>query len=109
MERRLPGEITSFDTRKEAYDTVDKKKRYKQIIEILFNRDLTAKEIAVEMYNRGFTPNDERNFSAPRLTELCRCGKVDIIGKKRCEYTGKKVSVYRLMTKQSTIFDFVKD
>lgn len=37
---------------------------------------------------------DERNFSAPRLTELAQKGVVDVIGKKRCEYTGKTVGVY---------------
>lgn len=107
LERRLPGEITSFMTRRESYDTVDKRKRYTQIKEILLNNDLTAKEVAVEMFKKGYTPNDERNFSAPRLTELCEMGQVEIIGKKRCEYTGKKVSVYRFMGKQSTIFDFI--
>lgn len=107
LERRLPGEITSFDTRKESYDTVDKRKRYTQIKEILLNNDLTAKEVAVEMFKKGYVPTPERNFSAPRLTELCENGQVEIIGKKRCSYTGKKVSVYRYMGKQSTIFDYI--
>ena len=31
---------------------------------------MTAKEIAVEMYKKGYIPSDERNFTAPRLTEL---------------------------------------
>ena len=107
LERRNPGEITSFETRKESYDTVDKRKRYTQIKEILLNHDLTAKEVAVEMFKRGFTPNDERNFAAPRLTELCRIGQVEILGKKRCQYTGKRVCVYHCIGKQSTIFDFI--
>ena len=107
LERRLPGEITSFDTRRESYDTVDKRKRYTQIKEILLNNDLTAKEVAVRMFKRGYIPNDERNFSAPRLTELCQMGQVEIIGKKTCEYTGKKVSVYRFRGKQATIFDYI--
>lgn len=106
LERRNPGEMTSFETRKESYDTVDKRKRYIQIKEILLNNDLTAKEVAVEMYKKGYTPNDERNYSAPRLTELCRMGQVEIIGKKKCLYTGKKVSVYRFLGKQVTIFDY---
>lgn len=107
LERRNPGEITSFETRKESYDTVDKRQRYTQIKEILLNNELTAKEVAVEMFKKGFIPNTERNFSAPRLTELCQMGQVEIIGKKICEYTGKKVSVYRFIGKQSTIFDFI--
>ena len=66
LERRGYGEMTSFETRKESYDTVDKRQRYTQIKEILLNNELTAKEIAVEMYKKGFIPNTERNFSAPR-------------------------------------------
>ena len=107
INKRLPGEITSFDTRKESYDNVDKNKRYKQITTVLLNKTLTAKEIAVEMYKRGFIPTDERNFAAPRLTELCQMGQVEIIGKKKCEYTGKRVSVYRILNNQSTIFDYI--
>ena len=95
LERRIPGELTSFDTRKESYDTMDKKKRYMQIREILYNNELTAKEVAVEMYKKGFVPTPERNYSAPRLTEMCIGGEVEIIGKKKCSYSGKKVSVYR--------------
>ena len=94
LERRMPGEITSFDTRRESYDTIDKKKRYSQIREILNNNDLTAKEIAVEMYKKGFVPTPEWNYAAPRLTEMSINGEVLIIGKKKCTYTGKKVSVY---------------
>lgn len=94
---RLPGEITTFDTRTEANETVDKKKRYKQIIEILYGgKEMTAKEIAVEMCNRGYIPTNERNFTAPRLTELSYKGIVEPIGKQKCTYTGKKVAVYKL-------------
>ena len=97
MEERNYGELTSFETRKESYDKVDKQKRYLQIKEILSNwGELTAKQIAILMYKKGYTPTDERNYSAPRLTELCINGEVEIIGKTKCEYSGKKVSVYKL-------------
>ena len=93
---RLPGEYTPFETRAEANETVDRQKRYKQILEILDGRQMTAKEIAFEMYHRRYTPNAERNFSAPRLTELQAQGKVEVIGKKKCQYTGKTVAVYQI-------------
>ena len=97
MENRNYGELTSFETRKESYEKVDKQKRYLQIKEILSNwGELTAKQIAILMYKKGYTPTDERNYSAPRLTELCISGDVEIIGKTKCEYSGKKVSVYKL-------------
>lgn len=97
MEGKFFNDILPFETRAEAHETVDKQKRYKQIIECLTNSEgMTAKEIAVEMMRRGYIPTSERNFSAPRLSEMCENGIVDIIGKKRCDYTGKKVSVYVL-------------
>lgn len=97
MKKRNYGELTSFETRKESYEKVDKQKRYLQIKEILSNwGELTAKQIAILMYKEGYTPTDERNYSAPRLTELCISGDVEIIGKTKCEYSGKMVSVYKL-------------
>ena len=57
---------------------------------------MTAKEISVEMYKRGYTPTSERNFSSPRITELLKNGVLDVVGKKRCKFTGKTVTVYSL-------------
>ena len=99
FEEVLPGEIVTLDTRHDSNETVDKEKRYQQIIEILNenNHPLTAKQIAVLMYVKGYTPSTERNFSAPRLTELSDKGVVEPCGKKKCEFTGKTVAVYRLI------------
>ena len=108
MRERRMGEIPTLETRSEAYEAIDKKRRYKQIIEILKSgKEMTAKEIAVEMCNRGYIPTSERNFTAPRLTELSRNGIVEPIGKQRCTYTGKTVCVYGLLEKQTDIFDFI--
>lgn len=95
------GEIATLSTRAEANDTVDKQKRYAQIIECLEVKPMTAKEIAVMMWMKGYIPNSERNFTAPRLTELSQEGVVEPFAKKKCLYTGKTVAVYRLReTKQ---------
>lgn len=108
IELRNPGEIPTLETRSMSYETVDKTKRYKQIIEILTGgKELSAKEIAVEMCNRGYTPTTERNFSSPRITELLKNGVLDCIGKKRCEYTKKTVSVFRLREGQTNIYDYL--
>ena len=88
--------MITYDTRAEAHESVDKQKRYSQILEILQGKELTAKEIAVEMFNKGYIPTSERNFTAPRLTELSIKGIVEPIGKKKCEYTGKTISVYKI-------------
>ena len=98
MEKRQYGEFTTLETRADSHDAVDKKKRYRQIVEILTGKKdgLTAKEIACAMMMKGYIPTSERNFTAPRLTELSKKGVVEPIGKKVCMYTGKKVAVYAL-------------
>ena len=99
IKERLPGTIPTFETRAEANESVDREKRYAQITEILGEGQdirLTAKQLAVIMCRRGLIPNEERNFTAPRLTELSQKGIVEPCGKTRCIYTGKTVTVYRL-------------
>ena len=74
---------------------VDKQKRYRQILECLGDKELTAKEIAQEMYMRGYIPTNERNFVSPRATEMLIDRRLEVIGKKKCQWTGKTVSIYR--------------
>ena len=57
----------------------------------------TAKEIAVELFELGYIPSTERNYVQPRLTELCKKKIVRVVGKKKCNYTGKTVAVYERM------------
>ena len=86
------------DCRRKSNESVNRIKRYEQIRSILKGKKLTAKEIAVEMHRRGFTDSAERNYSAPRLTELeMRYRLVTVVEKKKCQYTGKVVSVYQLV------------
>lgn len=112
MEKRRAGENTTFETRAEAHESIDKNTRYKQILECFerekqyaamvpdYEMGLTAKRIAVIMYKKGYIPTAERNFTAPRLTELCQMGIVEPVGKKMCGYTGKKVTAYGLVNKE---------
>ena len=98
-EPRGLGENPLIETKIESELTTDKLKRYKQIVRILVennNEPMTAKEIAVEMKKRHYTPTDERNFAAPRITELLKSGVMDCLGKKKCEYTNKTVGVFNL-------------
>jgi len=97
MELRRAGEFTTYETRGEAHEKVDKRKRYSQILECLMeNGSLTAKECAVIMMQKGYIPTSERNFTAPRLTEMSQSGVVEPIGKKVDIYSGKKVAVYAI-------------
>lgn len=92
--------LTTYNTKRKSNLTVDKEKRYEQICTILKEHPdgLSAKEVAVIMCDKKVTPTNERNFSAPRLTELCQDNKVAVIGKKKCSFTDKMVAIYRLVS-----------
>lgn len=95
---RNPGEVPTIETRAEANALVNKEKRYQQILEVLREYGpMTAKEVAVKLATKGYVPDAERNWSAPRLTEMSHNGLVEPIGKKKCKYTGKTVAVYEVL------------
>ena len=96
MEKKRPGEVVTHETRGLAYEAVDKEARAKQVIECLKERPMTAKEVAVALFLKGLIPAPERNYAAPRLTELSAKGIVEPAFKKVCQYSGKKVAVYAL-------------
>ena len=97
MEKRRAGEMTTLECRAEAEESVDKALRQKQVVEILEQGgEMSAKEIAVEMMNRGYVPTSERNWSSPRITELCYKGIIEPVGRKKCQYSGKSVTVFAL-------------
>lgn len=72
-----------------------KTKRYIQILNRL-NKPKTAKQLAVELFELGFIPSTERNYTAPRLTELEKMGYVKVTSKIKCKYTGKTVAEYEI-------------
>lgn len=74
---------------------VPKQRRYNEILECLGDKELTAKEIANEMFLKGYTPTNERNYTSPRITELLRTGVLEVVGKKKCLWTGKTVAIFR--------------
>lgn len=99
MEQRRYGQDVTMETRHDSHEKVDKAVRYRQIIEVLKDTSLdglSAKEIAHKMYLKGYIPTNERNYTAPRLTELCQKGIVEPIGKDICCFTGHKVTYYAL-------------
>ncbi|GHU49965.1 hypothetical protein FACS1894127_4420 [Clostridia bacterium] len=95
----LSGGITA-DTRRESYveTNEDSAARRRVILEILADSaaGMTAREVAAELHRRGITPTGERNYSAPRLTELKEAGEIEVTGKRFCEQTGRNVAVWRI-------------
>lgn len=90
----MENSLTQITRQMSFNDIQDKTKiRYIQILNRL-DKPKTAKELAVELFDLGFIPSTERNYTAPRLTELEKMGYVKAVDKKKCEYTGKTVAVY---------------
>ena len=87
----------TYQTRQMSLDDIqDKTKiRYIQILNRL-DKPKTAKELAVELFDLGFIPSTERNYTAPRLTELEKMGYVKVTDKVKCEYKGKTVAMYEI-------------
>ena len=83
-------------TRRESYRAVkpDSARRRDIILKILDDNELTAHEIVETLIIQGAIPYYERNFAAPRLTELKKEGKGKAVGMRRCERTGRMVAVW---------------
>ena len=86
-------------TRWESYEKLDKRRLHHLIISALVEnseRGLTARETAVILYNQGYVQSNERQVTAPRLTELMDAGKVTVIGKRLDPVSLKQVAVYSI-------------
>lgn len=88
----------TFSTRQLSFEDIKEKRqrRYDEILDRLETGNKTAKEIAIELYEMKLIPSPERNYTAPRLTELEKMGKVKVVDKKKCQWTGKTVAVYEI-------------
>lgn len=89
------------ETRQLSFEDIQEKKKVRciQILDRLINGNRTAKELAVELFELGFIPSTERNYTAPRLTELEKMGYIKALDKKKCDYTGKMVAIYEITQK----------
>lgn len=92
--------ITQY-TRQMSFEDIKPKRkiRYEQILDRLLTGPKTAKEIAIELFDLGMIPSTERNYTAPRLTELEKMELVKVIDKKKCQYSGKTVAIYEITAK----------
>lgn len=85
------------ETRRESNETLDRKNRYKQVIEC-FNElgFCTVSDVCEWLRRKGYTRNADRNNAAPRITELCKVGVLEPVGKTRDSITGRSVAVFTL-------------
>ncbi len=84
------------ETRAESLNELDKTKRYEEIRYALKNEinGLTARELAKKL------GSEERNYVAPRLTELTRKNEIKVISKRYDKKTKRNVAVYALNDKK---------
>lgn len=60
-----------------------------------FANGATAKELSLHLYKQGLVILPERNSVQPRLNELTHLGLVKVVGKKTCDYTNRRVAIYK--------------
>ena len=96
----IHNESIQAECRRESHEAVKpiKAGRYAEIIQIMrdYPDGVSAREIAQRLYEGGATPSPERNFASPRLTEMELKGIIEVVGKKKCKYSDKRVTVYKL-------------
>lgn len=90
-----------IETRQLSFEDIKPKRltKYMQILEIIDNREMTAREIETEMNKRGYSRYFDMNHVRPRLTELVNEYHELVECDTREDYvTHKQVAVYRKAT-----------
>ena len=88
---------TTKETRRESYEAVlpKVKDRARLILETLGSREMTVSEITEELVNSGKIPYFNRNYVAPRLTELKDMGVVETCGRKKSTRSDATEAIWR--------------
>jgi hypothetical protein len=88
---------TTRETRRESYAAIlpKIKKRSTQIIDTLGDREMTASEITEELVTAGIVPYFNRNYVAPRLSELKDMGIVETCGRRKSTRSNATEAVWR--------------
>lgn len=88
---------TTKETRRASYETVlpKVKDRARLILEVLGNEEMTVSEITEELVSYGKIPYFNRNFVAPRLTELKDMGVVETCGRRKATRSTATEAVWR--------------
>ena len=76
---------TTRETRRQSYDAVlpKREKRCRLILDTLGAREMTASEITEELVAAGEIPYFNRNYVAPRLTEMKQMGILKTVGRRK--------------------------
>ena len=88
---------TTRETRRASYDAVlpKVKERSRLILATLGTRKMTVSEITDELVAAGEIPYYNRNYVAPRLTELKDMGIVETCGRRKSTRSNATEAVWR--------------
>lgn len=88
---------TTRETRRASYDAVLPKvnERCRLILKTLGNREMTVSEIVDELVTAGEIPYYNRNYAAPRLTEMKDMGIVETCGRRKSTRSDATEAVWR--------------
>lgn len=87
-----------IETKQLSFEDIktSRKTKYIQILEILGNKQMTAREIELEMNRKDYSSYFDMNHVRPRLTELVKEFKlVEECGTKEDSLTKKRVTIYK--------------
>ena len=87
-----------IETKQLSFEDIkpSRKTKYIQILEILGNKQMTAREIELEMNRKDYSSYFDMNHVRPRLTELVKEYElIEECGTKEDSLTKKKVTIYK--------------
>lgn len=90
---------TTRETRRQSYDAVlpKREKRCRLILETLGAREMTASEITEELVAAGEIPYFNRNYVAPRLTEMKQMGILKTVGRRKATRSDAVLLVFLIV------------
>lgn len=84
------------ETRIESYVKTSKHTMQNEIFKLIeVNGEMTAREVAIALYNAGRIEYPARAVVQPRLTELVELGWLTVCGKKYDKATKRRVAIYK--------------
>ena len=92
---------TTKETRRESYAAILPKigRRSTLILNTLGDREMTASELAEELVKVGIVPYFNRNYVAPRLTEMKDMGIVETCGRRKATRSNATEAIWRRVKK----------
>ena len=88
---------TTSETRRQSYEAVlpKVKDRARMILDTLGDKEMTVSEITEQLVTEGKIPYFNRNYVAPRITELKDMKIVETCGRRKSTRSDAKEAIWR--------------